>query len=121
MGCANLCKPRVDDVLNRPVAANEQSALMREKDPIALTRDCVSACVSAKSSALEAALQYYQSDLPQRIAAEKNTLARLTGWSISDINAMPNAAQYVSSNVAPRQVESETWWQRLFNQGPSRN
>jgi hypothetical protein len=121
MGCANLCKPRVADVLNRPVAANEQSALMREKDPIALTRDCVSACVSAKSSALEAALQYYQSDLPQRIAAEKNTLARLTGWSISDINAMPNAAQYVSSNVAPRQVESETWWQRLFNQGPSRN
>jgi hypothetical protein len=119
--CAEICKPRVDAVLGRPVGYDEQSSLMRDKDPIALTRDCVSACVSAKSTALDAALKYYRGDLPSRISAEKITLARLTGWSMADINAMPNAGQYVSSNDIPRQANSDTWWQRLFKQDASKN
>jgi hypothetical protein len=121
MNCSEVCKPRVDAVLGRPVAHDEQSSLMRDKDPIALTRDCVSACASAKSSALDAALKYYQGDLPARISAEKITLARLTGWSMADIDAMPNAGQYISSNDTPRQASSQTWWQRLFKPDASKN
>jgi hypothetical protein len=52
----------------------------------------VSSCESSKASGLEAAERYYGKDLPERLAAEKHTLAELTGWSLHDIDAMRGAA-----------------------------
>jgi hypothetical protein len=59
-----------------------------------LQDDCIAACRASKARGLDAAIRYYQRDLPERIAAEKQTLAQLTGWSLHDIDAMPGAPRF---------------------------
>jgi hypothetical protein len=118
MDCEAMCKPRVAQVLGAPSYDN-QKPLYREKDPMALQRDCVSACVSAKQGGLSAAARYYQSELPKRIAAEKQTLAQLTGWPLSTIDAMPDARKFSdlasATPAAGRPAGSgASWWEQLF-------
>lgn len=119
MDCEAMCKPRVAQVLSTPDYEN-QKPLYRDKDPLPLQRDCVSACLSAKQNGLNAATRYYQTDLPQRIATEKQTLARLTGWSLSTIDALPDAGKFTSmasatpNTTQPAGIDS-SWWKQLFN------
>ena len=120
MDCAAMCSGRVsavraalgpDDALGpnerpeqSPRAAEENLpsvtvrgftrsslAAYRGKTTEVLRDECVSACRASKAQGLEAAIRYYQSDLPDRVAKEKQTLAELTGWSLHDIDAMPGA------------------------------
>jgi hypothetical protein len=118
MDCEAMCKPRVAQALSAP-AYDNQKPLYRDKDPYILQRDCVNACVSAKQNGLSAATRYYQSDLPRRIAAEKQTLAQLTGWPLSTIDAMPDARKFTASAgtapATPKPAGSGfSWWEPLF-------
>ena len=119
MDCEAMCKPRVAQVLGNS-GYDGQPPLYRDKDPLALQRDCVSACVSAKQNGLSAAARYYQTDLPQRLATEKQTLARLTGWPLSTIDAMPDARKFSSlASAAPATPQPSgsgaSWWEQLFS------
>ena len=82
---------------------------------MALQRDCVSACAASKQAGVDAASRYYQNDLPRRIAAEKQTLAKLTGWKMSDIDAMPNARWFTAdaSPHGPAKTD-KPWREELF-------
>ena len=117
MDCEAMCRPRVAQLLTAPTYEG-QRPLYRDKDPMALQRDCVSACVASKQAGVDAAGRYYQSDLPRRIAAEKQTLAKLTGWRMSDIDAMPNARWFAAdaSPNAPAKA-GKPWWEELFKNG----
>lgn len=122
MDCEAMCKPRVEQVISAPRYDN-QAPIYRDKDPFVLQRNCVNACVNAKQGGLSAATRYYQTDLPQRIAAEKQTLAQLTGWPLSTIDAMPDAGKFTGmASAAPgtRQpigTGTTTWWEQLFGRG----
>ena len=120
MDCEAMCKPRVTEVLNAP-AFEGQKQIYRDKDPFALQRDCVSACVASKQSGIEAAVRYYQDSLPRRIEAEKLTLAQLTGWGLARIDAMPDAGKFTNGPRGSRPVplpeptpEPKPWWEQLF-------
>ena len=115
MDCEAMCKPRVRQVLSAPTFEG-QSALYRDKDPLALQRDCVSSCAVSKRAGIDSAARYYQTDLPKRLDAEKLTLAQLTGWKLSDIDAMPGADRYTGIAVSGFQstAPAKTWWETLF-------
>jgi len=120
MDCEAMCTPRVAQVLSQPSYPTYPgnpgtSPLYRDKDPLALQRDCVAACSASKQTGLDVATRYYQTDLPRRLAQEKQTLAQLTGWTLRDIDAMPGADRF--SGNGPSSVMPEgghLWWQRLF-------
>lgn len=116
MDCEAMCKPRVAQVLGAPSYDNQPR--YRDKDPLVLQRNCVSACIGAKQSGLSAAARYYQTDLPRRIAAEKQTLAQLTGWPLSTIDAMPDARKFSdlasATPAAGRPGSGASWWEQLF-------
>ena len=101
-----MCKPRVAQQMKTP---DEESgpSFFRNKDRLSLQRDCVSACVAAKQAGIAAASRYYQTELPQRLATEKQTLAQLTGWSLAKIDAMPGAPTRPAAQTKP-------WWEELF-------
>ncbi|MEO7107285.1 MAG: DUF2330 domain-containing protein, partial [Rhodoferax sp.] len=115
MDCEAMCKPRISQVLATPVT-KDMLPLYRDKDPLALRRDCVSACLASKRSGIDSALRYYQTDLPKRLESEKQTLAQLTGWTRSEIDAMPGASRYTGIMVSDASDTSpaKTWWDSLF-------
>lgn len=115
MDCEAMCKPRVAQVLSAPTYA-DQSALYRDKDPLALQRDCVSSCVASKRAGINSAARYYQNDLPKRLDTEKLTLAQLTGWKLSDIDAMPGADRYTGMAISGplSAAPAGSWWVALF-------
>ena len=119
MDCEAMCKPRVAQVLAAP-AWDGQKQIYKDKDPIALQRDCVAACVVSKQNGIASASRYYQSDLPTRLNGEKQTLAKLTGWKMSDIDAMPDARKYLGADMLVAPVNGSApaaapWWERLFS------
>lgn len=137
--CATMCDRRVSSVLDE-LGAYERFARAREratddtmpsvtvrgsttslagyrgKSMEDLRNDCVAACSDSKAKGLEAALRYYQTELPERVAAEKQVLAELTGWSLHDIDAMPDAQRFsmASAEEDHTTVSTQTWWQKLF-------
>jgi hypothetical protein len=115
MDCEAMCKPRVAQVLSAPLFG-DQGALYRDKDPLTLQRDCVSSCVASKRAGINSAARYYQIDLPKRLDAEKLTLAQLTGWKLSDIDAMPGADRYTGIAVSGplSAAPAASWWAALF-------
>lgn len=108
--CAALCKPRVDRWVADKGRGHQKPGVDSD-DPIVLQRDCESACTAAKQTALQAAGNYYQRELPERLQREKLALAQLTGWSLARIDALPDAQRYGSSPVPG---SDKPWWQRLF-------
>jgi hypothetical protein len=119
MDCETMCKPRVAQVLNAPVYESQKS-LYRDKDPQTLQRDCQAACVVSKQDGIEAAAKYYQTELPRRIEGEKQTLAKLTGWGMSEIDAMPFARKFAGLSSPETPVASQpTWWEKLFHNQPN--
>jgi hypothetical protein len=119
MDCEAMCRPRVAQVMGAP-AYEGQKSIYRDKDPLALQRDCVSTCVASKQGGIDAAAHYYQIDLPRRLNAERQTLARLTGWKPSEIDALPNARKFVAGegssggDVKASNADDQRWWQKLF-------
>ena len=115
MDCEAMCKPRVAQVLTTPPFEG-QIPLYRDKDPLVLQRDCVSSCVASKQTGINSAARYYQTDLPKRLDSEKLTLAQLTGWKLSDIDALPGADRYAGSMATRPQSTgpTKTWWEVLF-------
>ncbi len=74
-------------------------------------------CRQSKQNGLDLAMQYYKTELPQRVAGEKRTLAQLTGWSMHDIDAIPGARRYALENAtdANNVAAVQPWWRRLFD------
>ncbi len=70
----------------------------RGKSTEVLRDECVATCRASKAQGLDAATRYYQRALPDRVAAEKKTLAQLTGWSLHDIDAMPGAQRFSTAS-----------------------
>jgi hypothetical protein len=131
--CLAMCKPRVAQMSGQPTYGpnGERGAPRGEGD---LQAECMKACQASKQNAISAAINYYQRDLPKRIAAEKQALAQLTGWGMAEIDKLPGATQFsaVSSGSSTKPVEVKpapetsslpssatvpsqpSWWQRLF-------
>ena len=121
--CEAMCKVKVPEVSREAVLrAKDGWESMKKyvgKSQSELASDCVDACSASKRRSLELATQYYVRDLPARLATEKQTLAKLTGWSMSDIDKMASAG-VTPANVKPpsggdvQVPETRTWWQKLF-------
>ena len=84
-----------------------------------LSADCTDSCRTSKRHALEIATKYYLRDLPTRLAAEKQTLAKLTGWTMADIDKLAGASKTPGAEKPPHTgdvevPETPTWWQKLF-------
>jgi hypothetical protein len=126
MDCEAMCKPRVAQALALPTAGQQQRDLFKDKDPMALQRDCVAACTVSKQQGVQAATRYYEQQLPERINREKQTLAQLTGWGLADIDALPDARKYTlkepRENEGPTATRTpdKTWWQKLFGDNTTR-
>jgi hypothetical protein len=137
MDCARMCKERVsgvraalgpDEATESPPAAsgdNVPSVTVQGFSPHArslqpyrgkssevLQDECVSSCRASKVRGLEAAAHYYEEALPERVAAEKSTLSRLTGWSLRDIDAM---AGEKSVSMVPPEPVIHPWWHKLLS------
>jgi hypothetical protein len=155
MDCAAMCRPRVAQVLNEPAlpeggqnggrsggqsgGKNDMRPIFRDRDPSVLQRDCVAACVASKQAGVDAASRYYQADLPRRLHAEKQTLARLTGWRMHEIDALPGALRFSGSatpgtsapafgstghtgnsgNSGNPGNSDKPWWEHLFKTSAS--
>ena len=137
MDCEAMCRPRVAQVLSAtPLQYEGQNSgndangrvrpIFRDRDPSVLQRDCVAACFASKQAGVDAASRYYQTDLPRRLNAEKQTLARLTGWRMHEIDALPGALRFSgvaspgdTSPASPRSSgdASKPWWEQLFKTG----
>ena len=121
--CDTMCKQQVSAVLKARQEHNSEfgqlNPSLKNKNSWVMQRECQAACKASKTSTIQAALQYYQKDLPERINTEKQTLASLTGWNLATIDAMPGARLYTSEAalsgdkiMVPTQA---TWWEKLFS------
>ncbi len=122
MDCEAMCKPRVAELLSIP-KTELTDPLYRGKGRSLLQRECLASCVASKRSGISAAARYYQIDLPKRLDAEKQTLAELTSWKLSDIDALPGATRYTGPWVSAGLNEPQTlgstksWWATWFGSG----
>ena len=117
MNCTAMCSDRLPNVQDMARHNSWGMDEYRGKGYSELKNECMASCRQSKDSGMEAALQYYNKDLPQRIAGEKRTLAQLTGWSLRDIDAMPGAQRYAVIDTGKGNgavAASASWWQKLF-------
>ena len=149
MDCEAMCRPRVAQWLNAPPLQYDgqnsggndgdgrNRQMWRDRDPRVLQRDCVAACAASKQAGVDAASRYYQSDLPRRLNAEKQTLARLTGWRMDEIDALPGALRFSGVSLpyenspgeaphgspalpTPPSRTEKPWWEQLFKTSSAR-
>ena len=121
--CEQMCRSRVGEVQEflKQAARAPRDGYPLPKDYLnksgdELKSDCAKSCADSKRGALEAASKYYERDLPERLAKEKQTLAKLTGWAMADIDKMGGSVSGVKP-VGTGDVpvpETRTWWQKLF-------
>ena len=123
--CEQMCRSRVGEVQEflKQAARAPRDGYPLPKDYLnksgdELKSDCAKSCADSKRGALEAASKYYERDLPERLAKEKQTLAKLTGWAMADIDKMGGSVSGVKPvGTGDVQVpESRTWWQKLFGE-----
>lgn len=122
LDCEAMCRERMPQVLNYQTQNNGAwlSDQYKGKSADTLGADCVASCQASKAQGIAAAARYYQTDLPARIATEKQTLAQLTGWSLSEIDGMPGAQRYSIGGDGGVRLGSAasggepSWWQKLF-------
>lgn len=129
--CEAMCRSRIGDVErmienskrnNWPIADNS----LASQSPEARKADCAKSCNDSKRTAIELATKYYERDLPERLAREKQTLAKLTGWSMAEIDRMAASAAPSGSDVTPvtkpgdvQVPDNRSWWQKLFGSARS--
>ena len=123
--CEQMCRSRVGEVQEfiKQAARAPRDGYPLPKDYLnksgdELKSDCAKSCADSKRGALEAASKYYERELPERLAKEKLTLAKLTGWSMADIDKMGGSMSGVKPvGTGDVQVpETRTWWQKLFGE-----
>ena len=122
--CEAMCNAKVPEVSRtasqRVAEGMDYAKKYLGKSNAELKSDCAQACATSKRATLEVATRYYERDLPTRLAAEKQTLAKLTGWSMAEIDRMA-AAGAAPVNVKPARggdvlvPDARTWWQKLFS------
>jgi hypothetical protein len=125
--CENMCRARVSEIERRlsDAARNNSKtpdSVYADKSSDSLMSECAKSCSDSKRNAVDAAARYYERVLPERLAREKQTLARLTGWSMADIDKMGGSSGHVtptgtSGNPGKGDVQApdtRTWWQKLF-------
>lgn len=121
LDCRAECTARVDrvvreidwvrrnpGVLPAPPAGGDAHALGRWRRELA--QQCEAVCGQAKLETQARAARYYERELPERIAAEKQTLAQLTGWTQAEIDALPDATRYMT----PAPGAPKRWWERFL-------
>ena len=127
--CETMCRSRVTDVERMVSEAKKNNwgspGDYAGKSSDALQTDCLKACSESKRSAIETATRYYERELPERLAREKQTLAKLTGWSLAEIDRMGADSGNVTpvpakgGDVQPvPPADNRTWWQKLFGAAP---
>jgi hypothetical protein len=87
--CTNRVKALVGDHSNWQTAPGPFGGRNRE----ALQSECALACGNAKRLTLDRVQRYYGTELPERLDREKQTLSRLTGWGLAEIDKMPGAVR----------------------------
>ena len=126
--CTAMCTSRVADVWNnsqRIRNTNSASSVLSANLPYDgqnqadLLSSCQKACEASKQEALQGASNYYNTALPKRLQAEKQTLAQLTNWGMAQIDAMPGANTFNANGLSekpPLEIAKpeRTWWQKLF-------
>ena len=118
--CEAMCSAAVSEVQSA-IKNHRSDSYPLPKDYLnksieALRSDCAKSCSDSKRAAVVAAAKYYERDVPERLAREKQTLAKLTGWSMADIDKMGGTAA-IGKPVGTGDVqvpETRTWWQKLF-------
>jgi hypothetical protein len=128
MDCATMCTERVsavravlgppekppgvteDEIPSVTVHAFRTLAAYRGKSESVLQNECIASCTASKAQGLDAAARYYQKELPERLVAEKQTLADLTSWSLHDIDALPGA-----QSLSMASPDRQPWWHKLFS------
>ena len=119
--CEAMCSAKVTEVArDAPGRAKDGWESMKKyvgKSKSELSTDCIEACSTSKRRTTEMATQYYARDLPARIITEKQTLAKLTGWSMAEVDKMAGAAAVAkpSATVDVQVPDARTWWQKLFS------
>jgi hypothetical protein len=128
--CELMCKARVpaaQKLLSNNLMPVGVSGADNKSEASLLTA-CVSSCALAKQATIDKTTWYFEADLATRIMREKQTLARLTGWSMAEINDLPSARTYSdpkeANNTEPVQVASTAepsekpprppWWIRAI-------
>src|SRR6202007_2339266 len=117
MNCDAMCGERVSAMVRMLNGNTWGVDDYRGKNRRELNKECLSTCRQSKDNGLEAALRYYNTELPQRVANEKRTLAQLTGWSMHDIDAIPGARRYAvvdTGKSSETATAGPSWWQKLF-------
>ena len=119
--CQAMCRSRISDLERMQASLKRSDRVVPNgeyagKSPEALWSDCTKSCSDSKRGALDAASRYYERELPERIAREKQTLAKLTGWSMAAIDRMGDAAGPVTpaGTGDVKAPDTRTWWQKLF-------
>ncbi|MBQ0937272.1 DUF2330 domain-containing protein [Ideonella paludis] len=133
--CEALCKPKVERVLDRLKALDPATLAKPARNPrwegnpqayagkseAQLAQECAESCNASKRSTLESARRYYEEQVPARIKQESLTLAKLTGWSLADIDKLGRGEgkpPTANSSGSGKPVAA-TWWERLFAPRPS--
>lgn len=124
--CEAMCKPKVERVLDR-LKTLDSAALSKParnprwegnaqayagKSEAQLAQECAESCSASKRSTLEAARRYYEEQVPARLKQESLTLAKLTGWSLADIDKLGRGEG--KPPASPSKPVASTWWERLF-------
>lgn len=123
--CEAMCRDRMGNV-ERMISDGKRNNsslpdIYANKSASALMNDCAKSCSDSKRGALDAASRYYERELPERLAREKQTLAKLTGWSMAEIDKMAGAVGTVTpAGSGDVQVpDTRSWWQKLFGRAKS--
>ncbi len=121
--CASQCSSRVNHLwTNAPKMSMHGRETLDDRMPAYSGLDesdlqaaCLKACEASKQGALNAAAQYYERQLPERIAQEKRRLAQLTGWGLAEIDRMPGAERYSAGQPPATAAAPERGgWRALF-------
>jgi hypothetical protein len=92
LDCTAMCQPRLAQIHEAAQQSPDWlNPRYRNRSDLSLMNECQRTCTASKQAGIDAAYNYYTRDYPYRLAGEKLTLARLTGWTLASIDAMPGA------------------------------
>ena len=91
--CETYCSRRVQSLVGEHSNWQTASGPFKGRNREALVSECMVACASSKRLTSERVQRYYSAELPDRLDKEKQTLSRLTGWGLAEIDKMPGAVR----------------------------
>jgi hypothetical protein len=115
--CETMCRSRVSDVERAQSESkrnrwpmNEEYAKMSAET---LQLSCTRSCAQSKFQALDAAARYYDRELPARLEKEKHTLAKLTGWSMPEIDRLVLGTSLEPQHAKPSKKSAQAAGERV--------